>query len=108
MVSLGKSSLSRASYQALFRIVQKYVQIKMEGNENLPRYGKALLIPLHPRYFGLTALILRTVFRKEFKSIPKSLLIHGIFKLIPPLKRPQSKLQSEKGRSYLREIFQGH
>lgn len=54
--------------------LEKYFRVEIEGIENLPLSGKAILIPNHSGYMGLDALILQSWIFRNKKRIPRIFL----------------------------------
>lgn len=63
----------------LMEIMSRYFRLKIEGLENIPKRGAAVIIPNHSGYSGFDALILAHVLTKETKRIPRVLTHHFWF-----------------------------
>ncbi len=55
-------------------VLERYFRIEVEGVENLPSRGAALLLPNHSGYLGLDALLLNHWIYKNRSRIPRILL----------------------------------
>lgn len=63
----------------LMEIMRKYFRLEIEGLENIPRRGAALLCPNHSGYSGFDALLLAHIVHKETRRIPRVLTHHFWF-----------------------------
>ena len=59
-------------------VIEKYLRIEVEGEENLPANGKAILVPNHSGFSGLDALLLSHWIYKSRRRIPR-ILLHRLF-----------------------------
>jgi 1-acyl-sn-glycerol-3-phosphate acyltransferase len=70
-------------YKALPRFVmelmRRYFRLEIEGMENIPKRGAAILTPNHSGYSGFDALLLAHVINKDIKRIPRVLAHHFWF-----------------------------
>ncbi len=57
----------------LMEIMRKYFRLQVEGVENIPRTGGALITPNHSGYSGFDATLLSYIITKEAKRIPRVL-----------------------------------
>lgn len=63
----------------LMEIMRKYFRLEVEGVENIPRRGAAIIAPNHSGYSGFDALLLAHIVHKEAKRIPLVLTHHFWF-----------------------------
>lgn len=63
----------------LMEILRKYFRLEIEGQENIPRRGSALIAPNHSGYSGFDALMLAHSVYREAKRIPRVLTHHFWF-----------------------------
>ena len=63
----------------LMEIMRKYFRLEIEGLENIPKRGAALICPNHSGYSGFDALLLAHVVSKEAKRVPRVLTHHFWF-----------------------------
>lgn len=63
----------------LMEIMRKYFRLQVEGVENIPRTGGALIAPNHSGYSGFDATLLSYIITKEAKRIPRVLTHHFWF-----------------------------
>jgi 1-acyl-sn-glycerol-3-phosphate acyltransferase len=57
----------------MMEILRKYLRVEVEGLENVPRRGAALICPNHSGFSGFDALVLAHVLHQDFKRIPRVL-----------------------------------
>lgn len=57
----------------LLEILKKYLRVQVEGIENLPKKGPALIIANHSGFAGFDAVILAYIINQEMKRIPRVL-----------------------------------
>ncbi|MFN7729063.1 MAG: lysophospholipid acyltransferase family protein [Bdellovibrio sp.] len=60
----------------LMEIMRKYFRLEIEGLENVPKRGAALICPNHSGYSGFDALLLAHILNKDLKRIPRVLTHH--------------------------------
>jgi len=60
----------------LMEIMRKYFRLEVEGIENIPKRGAAIIAPNHSGYAGFDALILAHTINKEVRRIPRVLTHH--------------------------------
>lgn len=60
----------------LMEIMRKYFRLEVEGIENIPKRGSALIAPNHSGYAGFDALILAHTINKGVRRIPRVLTHH--------------------------------
>lgn len=63
----------------LMEIMRKYFRLEIEGLENVPKRGAALICPNHSGYSGFDALLLAHLLNKDLKRIPRVLTHHFWF-----------------------------
>lgn len=63
----------------LMEIMRKYFRLEVEGAENIPRRGSAIIAPNHSGYSGFDALLLAHIVHTEAKRIPRVLTHHFWF-----------------------------
>jgi 1-acyl-sn-glycerol-3-phosphate acyltransferase len=63
----------------MMEILRKYFRLQVEGIENIPRRGAALICPNHSGYSGFDALLLAHCIHEETKRIPRVLTHHFWF-----------------------------
>lgn len=63
----------------LLEILRKYFRIKVEGVENIPKKGAAIIAPNHSGYSGFDAVLLGHIIQQEAKRIPRVLTHHFWF-----------------------------
>ena len=71
--------LYRVMPHFLMEIMRKYFRLEIEGLENIPKRGAALIAPNHSGYSGFDALLLAHIVAKETKRIPRVLTHHFWF-----------------------------
>ncbi|MCB0362248.1 MAG: acyltransferase family protein, partial [Bdellovibrionales bacterium] len=57
-------------------LMEKYLRLRVEGVENIPREGPALICPNHSGYSGLDALMLANLISKQTGRVPRILAHH--------------------------------
>ncbi|MBK8204309.1 MAG: acyltransferase family protein [Bdellovibrionales bacterium] len=72
-------------------LLGKYFRLKVEGGENVPRDGRAIICPNHSGYAGIDALILANEIRKSSGRIPR-VLTHHLWFLTKSTAIPANKL----------------
>lgn len=60
----------------LMEIMRKYFRLEIEGAENIPRRGAAIIAPNHSGYSGFDALLLANSVYREAKRVPLVLTHH--------------------------------
>ena len=60
----------------LMEIMRKYFRLEIEGLENVPKRGAALICPNHSGYSGFDALLLAHILYRDSKRIPRVLTHH--------------------------------
>lgn len=63
----------------LMELVRKYFRLKVEGLENIPKKGAAIIAPNHSGYMGIDAALLAHTITKNGKRIPRVLTHHFWF-----------------------------
>ncbi len=71
--------LYRVLPKLLMEIMQKYFRLEVEGIENIPKRGAAIISPNHSGFSGFDALILADVIHRQARRIPKVLTHHFWF-----------------------------
>ncbi len=81
--NLFKKPTEEILYKALPRFVmelmRKYFRLEVEGLENIPKRGAAILAPNHSGYSGFDALLLAHIVKHDLKRIPRVLTHHFWF-----------------------------
>jgi 1-acyl-sn-glycerol-3-phosphate acyltransferase len=78
-----KLALSRFP-KLVLEIVRRYLRVEVEGLENIPRRGRALIAPNHSGAVGFDAAILGHEIHKGTKRIPRILTLWKFFEIFPP------------------------
>lgn len=60
----------------LMEIARKYFRLEVEGIENIPKRGAAVIAPNHSGFSGFDAILLANVIQKDAKRIPRVLTHH--------------------------------
>jgi 1-acyl-sn-glycerol-3-phosphate acyltransferase len=60
-------------------IMRKYFRVEIEGVENIPKKGAAIIAPNHSGFSGFDALLLAHLIHKEARRIPRVLTHHFWF-----------------------------
>jgi 1-acyl-sn-glycerol-3-phosphate acyltransferase len=63
----------------LLEIMRKYFRLEVEGAENIPRRGSAIIAPNHSGYSGFDAFLLGHVIQTEARRVPRVLTHHFWF-----------------------------
>ena len=63
----------------LLEIARKYFRLEVEGSENIPRKGSAIVAPNHSGFSGFDAVLLADVLLKDAKRVPRVLTHHFWF-----------------------------
>jgi 1-acyl-sn-glycerol-3-phosphate acyltransferase len=63
----------------LMELVRKYFRLRVEGIENIPKKGAAIIAPNHSGYMGIDAALLAHVIAQNGKRIPRVLTHHFWF-----------------------------
>ena len=63
----------------LLEIVRKYLRLEIEGAENLPARGKAIILPNHSGWAGFDAVMIGNEIFKSKKRIPRIMAHKGFF-----------------------------
>jgi 1-acyl-sn-glycerol-3-phosphate acyltransferase len=71
--------LYRVLPKLLMEIMRKYFRVEVEGLENIPRRGAAVIAPNHSGYSGFDALLLAHLIHRDLKRIPRVLTHHFWF-----------------------------
>ena len=75
----------------LMEIMRKYFRLEVEGIENVPRRGPALVTPNHSGYSGFDVFILSQILTTEAKRLPR-ILAHHLWFLTKTTSIPAHKL----------------
>lgn len=68
--------LYRLLPQLVLETARRYFRLEVEGLENLPRRGAALVTPNHSGYSGFDAALLAHVIHKDHRRVPRILAHH--------------------------------
>lgn len=71
--------LYRVLPHLMMEIMRKYFRLEVEGLENIPKKGAAIIAPNHSGYTGFDALLLAHIIHKEIHRIPRVLTHHFWF-----------------------------
>lgn len=83
--------LYRVLPHLLMEIMRKYFRVEVEGLENIPRRGAAIIAPNHSGLTGFDALLLAHIVNKEARRIPR-VLTHQFWFLTKTTSVPAHKL----------------
>lgn len=75
----------------LLEMMRKYFRLEVEGLENIPRRGSAIIAPNHSGYAGFDALMLAHTIHNDAKRIPV-VLMHHLWFLTKATAIPAQKL----------------
>lgn len=75
----------------LMELLRSYFRLEIEGLENIPKRGSALICPNHSGYSGLDALLLAHILHKDCKRIPR-VLTHKFWFLTKTTAIPAQKM----------------
>ena len=64
----------RTSIEVTLELIARYHRVEVEGLENLPTRGPAILLPNHSGFLGFDALLLSHVVRRFGRRVPRVLL----------------------------------
>jgi 1-acyl-sn-glycerol-3-phosphate acyltransferase len=68
--------LFRVMPRLVLEIIRKYFRLKVEGEENLPKKGAAIIVPNHSGYAGFDAFMLGNEIRNRTGRVPRILAHH--------------------------------
>jgi len=68
--------LYRVMPRFVLEIIRKYFRLRVEGEENLPKRGRAIIVPNHSGYAGFDAFMLGNEIRNRTGRIPRILAHH--------------------------------
>ena len=71
---MSKSFLYRTLPHIAFECLERYFRVEVEGLENLPKSGPAILLPNHSGFLGLDALLLSHLIHKKRGRLPRIML----------------------------------
>ncbi|MFN7823814.1 MAG: lysophospholipid acyltransferase family protein [Pseudobdellovibrionaceae bacterium] len=83
--------LYRVFPKLAMEIMRKYFRVQVEGLENIPKRGAAIIAPNHSGYTGFDALLLAHILHRDFKRIPR-VLTHQFWFLTKTTAIPAQKL----------------
>lgn len=83
--------LYRVMPRFVMEIMRKYLRLHIEGTENLPREGRALICPNHSGYSGFDALMIAHEIRKATGRVPR-VLTHHLWFITKTTAIPANKL----------------
>lgn len=99
--------LYRVFPRLLMEIVRKYFRVEVEGIENVPKRGAALITPNHSGFTGFDALLIAHILNSDAKRIPRVLTHHFWFlnktTAIPAQKMGFTEANLENGISALKK-----
>lgn len=75
----------------LLEIMRKYFRVEVEGLENLPKKGAAIIAPNHSGFAGFDALLLAHIINQDLKRIPR-VLTHQFWFLTKTTAIPAHKM----------------
>lgn len=75
----------------LMEIMRKYFRVEVEGLENIPKTGAAIIAPNHSGFAGFDALLLSHIVYKDLKRIPR-VLTHHLWFLTKTTSVPAAKM----------------
>lgn len=81
----------RAAPRFLMEVMRKYFRLQVEGLENIPKKGPAIIAPNHSGYSGFDALMLAYEIYKETGRTPR-VLTHHLWFLNPTTAVPANRL----------------
>lgn len=87
----GEDLIYKAIPHFAMEIMRRYFRLEIEGLENIPKRGAALIIPNHSGYSGFDAMILAHIITKEIKRVPR-VLTHQFWFLTKTTSIPAHKL----------------
>lgn len=85
------SLIYKAIPHFFMEIMRRYFRLEIEGLENIPKRGAALITPNHSGYSGFDAMILAHIITQEIKRIPR-VLTHHFWFLTESTSIPANKL----------------
>jgi len=68
--------LYRVMPRFVLEIIRKYFRLQVEGEENIPKRGRAIVVPNHSGYAGFDAFMLGNEIRNRRARIPRILAHH--------------------------------
>ena len=75
----------------VMEIARRYFRVEVEGYENIPKRGAAVIAPNHSGFTGLDALLMAHLIYKNLRRIPR-VLTHKFWFLTPATSVPAQKL----------------
>ena len=75
----------------LLELMRKYFRVQVEGLENIPKRGAAIIAPNHSGFSGFDALLLAHIINKDLKRIPR-VMTHHLFFLTKTTSIPANKM----------------
>lgn len=92
LMQLDRETLLYKVFPSFFgEILRKYFRLEIEGLENIPKKGSALICPNHSGFVGIDALLLAHIITKDAKRIPR-VLTHHLWFLTKTTSIPANKL----------------
>lgn len=90
--SLDRDALIyRVLPRLLMEIMRKYFRVEVEGIENIPKRGAAVIAPNHSGFAGFDALLLSHIIHNDVKRIPR-VLTHHLWFLTKTTSIPAKKM----------------
>ncbi|MCO5142425.1 MAG: acyltransferase family protein [Oligoflexia bacterium] len=87
----------------LLEIIRKYFRLEVEGQENLPKKGRALIVPNHSGVTALDAVMVGNEIQREIGRIPR-IMAHPLWFVGPNIKILAKKIgleEADKGKGEL-------
>ncbi len=81
LVELVKNDRFRKASRVWMKLLRVYFRLEVEGIENIPKKGKAIISPNHSGYSGFDAVLLGHVVLKYRRRIPRILAHRAFFDL---------------------------
>lgn len=75
----------------IMELVRKYFRLRIEGLENIPKKGAAIILPNHSGYMGIDAALLAHILSIKAKRIPR-VLTHHLWFLTKTTALPAQKM----------------
>jgi 1-acyl-sn-glycerol-3-phosphate acyltransferase len=83
--------LYRVLPKLLMEIMRKYFRLQVEGLENIPKRGAAIIAPNHSGYSGIDAMLIAHVINEDLRRIPR-VLTHALWFLTKTTAIPAQKM----------------
>lgn len=94
--TLVHAKLTDKILEELAAIMRKFFRIEVEGIENIPKKGNALVISNHSGYAGTDALMISHMIHKEVHRIPKIMAHRAFFQVLDVVKEVSRGLGLEE------------